>query len=103
MTTRARASAGNERGSVHARASAEAAPFRAEALRARRADARRLSPLPPGPVVTRRYAAPGTAPADQRGLARPPCRASSRRARSPSRALPPVASLRDGASATLEQ
>lgn len=36
------------------------------------------------------------------GVARPPRRASSRRARLQSRALPAVASLRDGASATLD-
>jgi hypothetical protein len=53
---RARASAGNGRGSGRAGASAKVAPFWAEARRARRADARRLSPLPAGrrlPAVTR--------------------------------------------------
>jgi hypothetical protein len=43
-------------------------------------------------VVTRRHAAPDTTPCVKPWLARPPCRASSRRSRSQSRALPTVAS-----------
>jgi hypothetical protein len=46
MTIGARASAGNGRVLSALGASADAAPFRAEALRARRADAGQLSPLP---------------------------------------------------------
>lgn len=43
-------------------------------------------------MVARRYAGVGTALARSMRVVRPPCRASSRRARSRSRALPPVAS-----------
>jgi hypothetical protein len=56
MTTRARTSAGDGRVLSAPGASADTAPFRAEALRARRADAGQLSPLPLGrwfPAVTR--------------------------------------------------
>jgi hypothetical protein len=55
MTTRARASAEEWRGSVRAGASAEAAPSRAGALTGTAADAGRLPPLPAGrwwPAVT---------------------------------------------------
>ena len=59
MTARATASPGNDGGLSAPGASAKAAPCRAGALRARRADAWRLSPLPMGrwwPAVTRRPA-----------------------------------------------
>ena len=75
-------------------------PSRAEALTGAAARSAGLLPQVSGkvPAVTLRQW-----PRLQRpGLGRPPCRASSRRARSPSRALPAVASLRDGASAALE-
>jgi hypothetical protein len=55
MTTRARASAGNERGRFAPGASAKAAPSRAGALTGTAADAGRLSRLP-RPVVARRHA-----------------------------------------------
>jgi hypothetical protein len=56
MTTRATAAAGKDGGRPAPEASAKAAPCRAGALRARRADARRSAPLPLGrwqPAVTR--------------------------------------------------
>ena len=72
--------------------------------RVRAADARRPSPLPPGrwrPAVTRPLAPRLPTP---RGCGWPVqrCRRSFRRESTPSRALPLVASLRDGASATLD-
>jgi len=57
MITRATASVGKRRGSARVGASTKAAPCRAAALRARRADAWRPSPLPLGrwwSAVTRR-------------------------------------------------
>ena len=63
VTTRATASSGNDGGLPAPGASANAAPCRAVALRARRADAWQPSPLPRGPVVARRYAPTGTGPA----------------------------------------
>ena len=97
-TARTRAGAGGA--TVRLRGGGYVAPLRAEALRGAPPPLGRSAPLPQvgGP---RRYAASMVAPA-KGGLSRPPCRASSHRARSHSRALPPVASLRDGASATLE-
>ena len=94
-------SAGNGGGLSAPGASAEPRPLARGRCRARR-------PTPggcprfPRPVVARRHAGLRHRAADQCGWPVQRCRRFFRRERTPSRALPAVASLRDGASATLD-